>query len=69
MEDNNILFMLVRLYKHTKSMRKYQRNVKDMGTNYDKTMAKKFEQQVDIEIRSIDYYLNGNKSPSTPPPN
>ena len=69
MEDNNILFMLARLYKHTKSMRKYQRNVKDMGTNYDKTMAKKFEQQVDIEISSIDFYLHGNKSPSTPPPN
>lgn len=68
MEDNNILFMLVRLYKHTKSMRKYQRNVKDMGTNYDKTMAKKFEQQVDIEISSIDLYLHGNITPPAPPP-
>lgn len=68
MEDNNILFMLARLYKHTKSMRKYQRNVKDMGTNYDKTMAKKFEQQVDIDISSIDFYLQGNITPPAPPP-
>lgn len=68
MEDNNFHFMLARLYQHTKSMRKYQRNVKDMGTNYDKTMAKKFEQQVDIDISSIDYYLRGNITPPAPPP-
>lgn len=49
-------------------MRKYQRNVKNMGTNYDKTMAKKFEQQVDIDISSIDYYLSGNITPPGPPP-
>lgn len=67
MEDNNLHFMLARLYQHAKTMRKYQRNVKDMGTNYDKTMAKKFEQQVDIDISSIDYYLQGNMKPLTPP--
>lgn len=68
MEDNNFHFMLTRLYQHAKSMRKYQRNVKNMGTNYDKTMAKKFEQQVDIDISSIDYYLSGNITPPGPPP-
>lgn len=68
MEDNNFHFMLARLYQHTKSMRKYQRNVRDVGTNYDKTMAKKFEQQVDIDINCIDYFLNGNKTPPAPPP-
>ena len=68
MEDNNFHFMLARLYQHTKSMRKYQNNVKVMGTNYDKTMAKKFEQQVDIDISCIDYYLQGNKTPPSPPP-
>lgn len=68
MEDNNFHFMLTRLYQHTKSMRKFQRNVKDMGTNYDKTMAKKFEQQVDIDISSIDYYLRGNITPPSPHP-
>lgn len=67
MEDNQFHFMLARLYQHTKSMRKYQLNVKVMGTNYDRTMAKKFEQQVDIDISSIDYYLHGNKTPPTPP--
>ena len=67
MEHNNLHFMLTPLYTHTKSMRKYQRNVKDMGTNYDKTMAKKFEQQVDIDISSIDYYLRGNITPPAPP--
>ena len=68
MEDTNFHFMLARLYQHTKSMRKYQRNIKVMGTNYDKKMAKKFEQQVDIDINCIDYFLNGKKSPSAPPP-
>lgn len=68
MEDNNLHIMLTRLYQHTKSMRKYQRNVKVMGTNYDKTMAKKFEQQVDIDISSIDFYLRGNITPPEPPP-
>ena len=68
MEDNNLHFMLARLYQHTKSMRKYQRNVKDMGTNYDKTMAKKFEQRVDIDIINIDADLRGTMTPPAPPP-
>lgn len=68
MKDDNLHFMLARLFQHTKSMRKYQRNVKDMGTNYDKTMAKKFEQQVDIDISSIDFYLQGNITPPAPHP-
>ena len=69
MEDNQFHFMLTRLYQHTKSMRKCQRNVEITHTKYDKQMAKMFEKQVDIDINCIEYYLNGNKSPSTPPPN
>lgn len=68
MEEKQFHFMLTRLYQHTKSMRKYQRNVKDIGTGYDKNMAKKFEQIVDIDINCIDYYLNENKTPPAPPP-
>ena len=68
MEDNQLHTMLRRLYQHTKSMRKYQNNVKVMGTNYDKTMAKKFEQQVDIDISNIDSYIIGTMTPPAPPP-
>lgn len=68
MEDNQLQAMLRRLFQHTKSMRKYQSNIKVMGTNYDKTMAKKFEQQVDIDIINIDAYLRGNITPPAPPP-
>ena len=68
MKDNQLHAMLTRLYQHTKSMRKYQSNIKVMGTNYDKTMAKKLEQQVDIDISNIDSYLLGNITPPAPPP-
>ena len=68
MGDSKLYSMLDRLFKHAKSMRKYQRNSVIMSTNFDKTMAKKFEKQVDIDIRCIDYYLNGNKTPPAPPP-
>ena len=39
MEEKQYHFMLARLYQHTKSMRKYQRNVKDIGTGYDKNLS------------------------------
>lgn len=33
MKDNQLHAMLRRLFQHTQSMRKYQRNLKDMNTN------------------------------------
>lgn len=67
MEDNKLYSMLDRLFKHTKSMRKYQRNSVTMSTNYDKTMARRFEMEVDKDISNIDAYLRGSLSPSAPP--
>lgn len=68
MVDNKLYSMLDRLFKHTKSMRKYQRNSATMSTNFDKTMAKRFEMEVDKDISNIDSYLRNSKSPSAPPP-
>lgn len=68
MGDSKLYSMLDRLFKHTKSMRKYQRNSATMSTNFDKTMAKRFEMEVDKDISNIDSYLRNNKSPSAPPP-
>lgn len=68
MGDSKLYSMLERLFKHTKSMRKYQCNSVTMSTNYDKTMARRFEMEVDKDISNIDSYLRNNKSPSTPPP-
>lgn len=67
MVDSKLYSMLDRLFKHTKSMRKYQRNSATMSTNYDKTMAKRFELEVDKDISNIDSYLRNSKSPSAPP--
>lgn len=58
--------MLDRLFKHTKSMRKYQRNSVIMSTNFDKTMAKRFELEVDKDISNIDAYIGSSVSPSAP---
>lgn len=68
MVDSKLYSMLDRLFKHTKSMRKYQRNSATMSTNFDKTMAKRFELEVDKDISNIDAYLRNSKSPSAPPP-
>ena len=68
MVDNQLHTMLRRLFQHTQSMRKYQRNLKDINTNYDKTMARKLEQQVDIDINNIDTYLQDSMSPPIAPP-
>lgn len=68
MKDNQLHAMLRRLFQHTQSMRKYQRNLKDMNTNYDKTMARKLELQVDIDINNINTYLQGSMTPPTAPP-
>lgn len=68
MVDSKLYSMLDRLFKHTKSMRKYQRNSATMSTNFDKTMAKRFEMEVDKDISNIDSYLRNSKSPSAPPP-
>lgn len=67
MKDNQLHAMLRRLFQHTQSMRKYQRNLKDMNTNYDKTMARKLEQQVDLDIRNINSYLREFMSPPSTP--
>lgn len=67
MIDCQLYVMLRRLFQHTQSMRKYQRNLKDMNTNYDKTMSKKLEQQVDIDINNINTYLQDSMSPPTTP--
>lgn len=58
--------MLDRLFKHAKSMRKYQRNSVTMSTNFDKTMAKRFELEVDKDISNIDAYIGSSVSPSAP---
>lgn len=68
MVDSKLYSMLDRLFKHTKSMRKYQRNSATMSTNFDKTMAKRFELEVDKDISNIDSYLRNSKSPSAPQP-
>lgn len=68
MGDSKLYSMLDRLFKNTKSMRKYQRNSATMSTNFDKTMAKRFELEVDKDISNIDSYLRNSKSPSAPPP-
>ena len=69
MEDKRLYIMLRRLFQHTQSMRKYQNNVKIMNSAYDKSMAKKLEQQVDIDISNINSYLRETMSPpSTPAP-
>ena len=61
--------MLRRLFQHTQSMRKYQNNVKIMNSAYDKSMAKKLEQQVDIDISNINSYIRETMSPPyTPAP-
>lgn len=67
MVDSKLYSMLDRLFKHAKSMRKYQRNSVTMSTNYDKTMARRFEIEVDKDISNIDAYLRGSLSPSAPP--
>lgn len=67
MIDCQLYVMLRRLFQHTQSMRKYQRNLKDMNTNYDKTMSKKLEQQVDIDINNINTYLQDSMSPPNAP--
>lgn len=67
MVDSKLYSMLDRLFKHTKSMRKYQRNSVTMSTNFDKTMAKRFELEVDKDISNIDAYIGSSVSPSAPP--
>ena len=67
MEDNKLYSMLDRLFKHAKSMRKYQRNSATMSTNFDKTMAKRFELEVDKDISNIDAYIGSSISPPAPP--
>ena len=59
--------MLRRLFQHTQSMRKYQNNVKIMNSAYDKSMAKKLEQQVDIDISNINSYIREAMSPPSTP--
>ena len=69
MEDKRLYIMLRRLFQHTQSMRKYQNNVKIMNSAYDKSMAKKLEQQVDIDISNINSYIRETMSPPyTPAP-
>ncbi len=68
MIDSQLYVMLRRLFQHTQSMRKYQRNLKDINTSYDKAMVRKLERQVDIDINNIDTYLQGSMSPPTAPP-
>ena len=67
MIDNQLYMMLRRLFQHTQSMRKYQINVKIMNSAYDKSMAKKLEQQVDIDISNINSYLRETMSPPATP--
>mgnify|MGYP003548424030 FL=1 len=69
MIDNQLHAMLRRLFQHTQSMRKYQINVKSMNSAYDKSMVRKLEQQVDLDISNINSYLRETMSPpSTPAP-
>lgn len=67
MIDSQLYVMLRRLFQHTQSMRKYQRNLKDMNTSYDKIMARKLELQVDIDISNINSYLRETMSPPATP--
>ena len=48
-------------------MRKYQNNVKIMNSAYDKSMAKKLKQQVDIDISNINSYIREAMSPPSTP--
>lgn len=68
MENNQLHLMLRRLFQHTQSMRKCQRNAEITRTKYDKQMAKMLEKQVDLDISNIDSYLHGNITPPAPPP-
>lgn len=68
MKDDNLHFMLARLFQHTKSMRISQRNLEVTRTKYDKKMVKMLEKQVDIDIINIDAYLRDTMTPSAPPP-
>ena len=67
MVDSQLYVMLRRLFQHTQSMRKYQHNLKDMNTSYDKAMVKKLERQVDIDINNINTYLKDSMSPPAAP--
>lgn len=67
MVDNQLHAMLRRLYQHTQSMRKYQINVRSMNSTYDKSMARKLEQQVDLDINNINSYLREAMSPPATP--
>lgn len=68
MKDNQLHAMLRRLFQHTQSMRKYQRNLKDINTSYDKAIVRKLERQVDIDIDNINTYLQNSMSPPAAPP-
>lgn len=69
MIDNQLYVMLKDLYQHTQTMRKCQHYVELIGTKYDKKMAKKYEQQVDMDIRNINSYIREAMSPpATPAP-
>ena len=67
MVDNQLHVMLRRLFQHTQSMRKYQINVKSMNSAYDKSMARKLEQQVDLDISNINSYIREAMSPPATP--
>ena len=67
MIDSQLYVMLRRLFQHTQSMRKYQRNLKDINTSYDKAMVRKLERQVDIDINNINTYLRETMSPPATP--
>lgn len=67
MIDNHLHAMLRRLFQHTQSMRKCQRNLKLMNTKYDRKMASMFEQQVDLDISNIEAYLRETMSPPATP--
>ena len=67
MVDNQLHAMLRRLFQHTQSMRKYQINVKIMNSAYDKSMARKLEQQVDLDISNINSYIREAMSPPATP--
>lgn len=67
MVDYQLHAMLRRLFQHTQSMRKYQINVKSMNSAYDKSMARKLEQQVDLDISNINSYIREAMSPPSTP--
>lgn len=68
MKDDNLHFMLARLYQHARSMRISQRNLEVTRAKYDKKMVKMLERQVDIDIINIDAYLRDTMTPPAPPP-